>query len=200
MRLQADQKLQHQASLEQTTEDVEFDLFVEALFRLYGYDFRQYSRVSLLRRVQALKQRLCLQHISELIPILAHDPDCRTTILSQLTVNYSKIFRDPWVFRKILLQIFPYLESYSRLNFWVAGCAAGEEAYSLAILLSENGLLERSRVYASDISDTVLSRAASGILDQPLDADSAIRYKNSGGQYSLSDYFVSAYGKHKLKH
>ena len=186
--------------LEQDTiEDIEFDLFIQAMLRFHGYDFRQYARQSLKRRVISVMQERLLSSISALIPLLAHDPECRNDIVNGLTVNYSQLFRDPFVITKIKQEILPYLASFPRLNFWVAGCAEGEEAYSLAILLDEVNLLDRSRIYATDISEKSLAKATSGILTHKLDAETATRYQQSSGQHSLSDYFVSAYGKQKLK-
>ncbi len=182
-----------------TVEDIELDLFIQAMFRFHGYDFRQYARQSLKRRVKSIIEKRSLSNISALIPVLAHDPECRTDIVNSLTVNYSKLFRDPFVNTAIKQEIFPYLASFPRLNVWIAGCAEGEEAYSLAIMLDEENLLDRSQIYATDISEKALDKAASGILTQKLDAETATRYQQSAGQHSLSDYFVSAYGKQKLK-
>ncbi|PCJ29257.1 MAG: chemotaxis protein CheR [Gammaproteobacteria bacterium] len=153
----------------------------------------------MLRRVKSLVAKQRLNSISELIPLLAHDEDFRTQSLNHLMVNVSSLFRDPNVFAKLKQEVFPYLTSFARLSIWVAGCAEGLEAYSLAILLEEEGLLDRTQIYATDINSEVLKQAASGVLVDSLNADDALRYNESLGKSSLSDYFVTAYGKQKLK-
>lgn len=180
-------------------EDIELDLFLQALYRFLGYDFRHYARNSIKRQVKALVISRSLLNISTLIPLLAYDTDFQAEIISELTVSYSTLFRDPFVYKQLQQTVFPYLASFPRITLWIAGCANGEEAYSIAILLHEAGLLKRTRIYASDISQKALDSAASGILERPLDAETATRYRLSSGQHSLLEYFNSAYGKHKLK-
>ncbi|MFW5443303.1 MAG: CheR family methyltransferase [Methylococcaceae bacterium] len=179
-------------------EEIELDLFLQALYRLLGYDFRHYARDSIKRRVKALAISQNLPHISSLMPLLAYDLDFQAEIINELTISYSTLFRDPFVYNQLQKTVFPYLASFPRITIWIAGCANGEEAYSIAILLHEAGLLERTRIYASDISQKALDSAASGILNRPLDAETAMRYRLSSGQQSILEYFTSAYGKHKL--
>ena len=119
--------------------------------------------------------------------------------MDQLTVNYSQLFRDPVFFLHLKQTVLPNLKSYPRLSVWVAGCANGEEAYSLAILLHESGLLANTQIYATDISRTALQQAASGVLKNPLDSKAEKRYRLSGGEACLSDYFLSAYDHQKFK-
>lgn len=184
---------------QQSIEEIELNLFLEALLQFHGYNLKNYSRDSLMRRVKSLKYEQKLGSISELIPQLANDKAFRTHTINYLMVNVSSLFRDPDVFAKLTQLVFPYLKSYPRLSIWIAGCAEGLEAYSLAILLEEHGLLDRTQIFATDISNKVLRQAASGVLSQPLNSDDAERYNQSLGIASLSDYFVTAYGKQKLK-
>ncbi len=180
-------------------ENIEFDLFLEALRRLHGSDLTLYSRESLMRRVKHLMLEQKLDSISQLIPLLASDKRFCEYAISVLMVNVSSLFRDPHVFSQLKHLVFPYLESFPRLTIWVAGCAEGLEAYSLAILLAEENLLGRTRIFASDINSRALKQAASGVLSKPLDTDDVMRYNESRGTASLSDYFTTAYGKQKLK-
>jgi len=182
------------------TQEIELDLFLEALRRFHGYDLSSYARPFLMRRVQNLAIHHHLDTISDLIPLLAKDEGFRHAALSHIMINVSALFRDPEVFTALTKKAFPYLASFPRLTIWVAGCAEGLEAYSLAILLEEAGLLARSQIFATDISAKALRQAASGVLSQPLNSGDAARYNQSAGAASLSDYFVSAYGKQKLKH
>jgi len=181
------------------TDDIELDLLLEALYRFCGYDLRGYSRPSLKRLVQGLLIKHQLQHISELIPKLAHDEGLRAEIIDGLTVSYSILFRDPEMFNRVRQDVFSYLKSFPRLSIWVAGCADGEEVYSLAVLLAESGLLGRTRLYATDINQTALENAGSGILQRPLDQECVERYRASGGQGNLQEYFDQTAAGMQLK-
>ncbi|MFW5426252.1 MAG: CheR family methyltransferase [Methylophagaceae bacterium] len=183
----------------QSIENIEFDLFLEALKRFHGYDLTLYSRSSLMRRVKSLVLEQKLNSISQLIPLLASDDRFYEHTINTLMVNVSSLFRDPHVFSQLKQLVFPYLESFPRLTIWVAGCAEGLEAYSLAILLAEANLLDRTHIFASDINSEALKQAESGVLTKSLDADDVMRYNESQGAASLSDYFTTAYGKQKLK-
>lgn len=183
----------------QLKEKIELDLFLEALFQFHGYNLKNYSRDSLMRRVKSLMHKQKLDSISALIPLLANSESFRSHAINHLTVNVSALFRDPDVFAKLKQYVFPYLKSYPRLSIWIAGCAEGLEAYSLAILLEEEGLLERTHIFATDISSKVLKQASSGVLSESLNSEDVERYNQSSGIVSLSDYFVTAYGKQKLK-
>ncbi len=180
-------------------EQIELDLFLDALLRFHGYNLKSYSRSSLMRRVKHLVIEQQLDCISALIPLLAQDINFRSHALNYLMVNVSSLFRDPDVFANLKKLVFPYLESFPRLTIWVAACAEGLEVYSLVILLNESGLLERTHIFATDINSDALKQASSGVLSQTLNANDALRYNQSLGHSSLSDYFVAAYGKQKLK-
>jgi len=177
---------------------LEVDLFVEALARRHGYDFKHYAKASLRRRVGALALSLGCSTIADLLPRVLRDESLLPTILATLSVPVTEMFRDPPVFRAIAERLLPVLATYPRLNIWQAGSATGEEAYSLAILLDEAGLLHKSQIYATDINDAALAKAEEGILpaEQVLRADSA--YQTAGGARSLVHYFSLGYGFAKI--
>lgn len=174
-------------------QDIEIDLFVQALQRAHGYDLSDYARASLRRRIIHLATQQGVAQVSELIPRLLHDPAFLPTAISGLSVPVSELFRDPQVFAALRDQVFPMLASYPQINIWQAGCAFGEETYSLAILLEEAGLYDRCHIYATDISETALARAREGIFPARDARAAAARYLAAGGSRSLSDYFHARY-------
>ncbi|MBN3564125.1 CheR family methyltransferase [Aliamphritea spongicola] len=176
----------------------ELELLLEALYRFCDYDLRQYGRRSLMRLIQNVLAEHGLEHVSDLIPLVAHDLAFRRNVIDRLTVSYSVMFRDPELFKRLEEDVLLYLQSFPRLSIWIAGCADGEEVYSLAILLAEAGLLERTQLYATDISPGALGNARSGILQRPLDVDVLERYKASGGRGELREYFTPLNGQLRL--
>lgn len=179
-------------------EEIELDLFVEALHRRHGYDLSQYARASLKRRVVNLANSHDLANISLLTTKLLHEPDFLPQIISGLSVPVSELFRDPQVFAKLREQVFPLLASYPQINIWQAGCAHGEETYSLAILLEEAGLYDRCQIYATDFSDAALARAKEGIFSTRDARDASTRYQQAGGTRSLADYYHARYDLIKI--
>ena len=169
---------------------IELDLFLEAVARRHGYDFRNYARASLRRRVAALATRLGCARIADLLPMVLHDDSLLPEILSGLSVPVTGMFRDPLVFRGVCEGLFPHLALLPEITIWLAGCASGEEVYSLAILLAEAGLLDRTRILATDINDVVLERAAAGIFPARLTDDHESHFREAGGIGSLSAYFT----------
>lgn len=179
-------------------EQIEIDLFIEAMRRRYGYDFSGYSRASLTRRVRGLVSQFGTTTVTALTAHLLHTPQHLKQAISGLSVPVSEFFRDPQVFRALVETVFPILASYPRINIWQAGCAHGEEVYSLAILLSEAGLYERARIYATDISAPALARAREGIFPLQDAPEAARRYLEAGGTRSFSDYYHARYDLLKL--
>lgn len=179
-------------------EEIELNLFLLALQQLHGYDFTAYARSSLLRRVDQLKSRLQVKQTSELIPVLFHQPDKLPSIINTLTVPVSKLFRNASVFCVIRDKLLPYLKTFPKPIVWVAGCARGEEAYSLAIMLKEEGLLGKTQIFATDLSPQALQIANSGALSKLLEPEDAKRYQQAGGHSSLSDFFTTENGVSKL--
>ena len=179
-------------------EAIEMDLLLEVLARRHGYDFSGYARASLKRRVQALPGILGCQTVAELLPKLLWQPELLSQADSALSVSVTEMFRDPQVFLALRRDVLPLLASYPRINVWHAGCATGEEAYSLAIMFAEEGLLPRVQIYATDISDAALARAEEGVYpDRGLD-DYTNNYKEAGGTRSFDDYYVRGYGFFRL--
>jgi chemotaxis protein methyltransferase CheR len=175
--------------------DIEFQLLIDAIYHLYHYDFRAYAPASLRRRLKTALARFQCETVSQLQDRVMHEPDIFPTLLDHLTVQVSEMFRDPGYFRALREQVVPFLRTYPSLKVWVAGCSAGEEAYSLAILLREEGLLSRALIYATDINPHTLQRAEAGIYPIDRIAEFTMNHRDSGGISSLSDYYTAAYGR-----
>jgi chemotaxis protein methyltransferase CheR len=174
--------------------DLELRLLLEALFLRYQVDFRRYAPSSLHRRVRHAMHQLGFERLAALQDRVLRDPELFTRLLQYLTVQFSDMFRDPEHFLALRQEAVPELATHPSLKVWVAGCSNGEEVWSLAILLREEGLLDRTLIYATDISPQALQRAEAGIY--PLDRAAAFsrNYVAAGGRASLSDYFTEAYG------
>jgi chemotaxis protein methyltransferase CheR len=175
--------------------DIELHLLIDAIYLKYHYDFRRYAPASLKRRLTAAMVRFSCETFSELQSKVLHDPAMFPTLLDFLTVPVSEMFRDPSYFRSLRETVVPVLRTYPSLKIWVAGCSTGEEVYSLAILLREEGLLKRSLVYATDINPHVLQKATAGVYDVDRIAAFTQSHRKSGGNSSLSDYYTAAYGR-----
>lgn len=175
--------------------EIELGLLVDAIYRMYHYDFRDYAPASLRRRIKVAMQRFECATLSQLQDRVIHEPDVFPALLDYLTVQVSEMFRDPAYFRAIREQVVPLLRTYPSLKLWVAGCSSGEEAYSLAILLREEGLLAKSLIYATDINPRTLNDAAAGVFDAGRIAGFTTNHHKSGARSSLSDYYTAAYGR-----
>ena len=175
--------------------DIELPLLLEAVYRKYHYDFRGYAAASLKRRLTQAMERFDCRTLSQLQGRLLHEPALFPALLDFLTVQVSEMFRDPPYFRALREKVVPLLRTYPSLKIWVAGCSTGEEVYSLAILLQEEGLLERSLIYATDINASALERAQAGIYDAARISGFTENHRKSGARSSLSDYYTAAYGK-----
>src|ERR1700761_2712992 len=169
--------------------EIEFGLFIEAGFRLYHYDFREYASASLRRRLKAAMTRFECRTLSQLQDRVLHEPAVFRPLLDFLTVQVSEMFRDPGYFRALREQVVPLLRTYPSLRVWVAGCSSGEEAYSLAILLHEENLLDKTIIYATDINPQTLQTAAAGVYDLTRIAGFTANHNKSGARSSLSDYY-----------
>jgi len=180
------------------TENIEVDLLISAIKSKLGYDLSGYARASIKRRFQQLVIDENVKYIADLIPKLLHSRQCQSNFINRLTINVSELFRHPISFLTLRETVLPYLASFPRRDIWIAGCATGEEAYSMAILLEEVGLLNNTQIHATDINTDVLKQAQTGILTKGLNKEDAARYQASGGISSLSHYFSTAYNKQKL--
>ena len=170
-------------------EDLELRLLLEAIYQHYGYDFREYARTSLRRRVQRRLTEEALPTISALQDRVLHDEGCLDRLLVDLSISVTSMFRDPTFYAAMRSKVVPLLRTYPFIRVWNAGCATGEETYSLAMLFLEEGLGDRTRIYATDINDVVLRTAREGVF--PLDKmrEYTENYIRSGGRAAFSDYY-----------
>lgn len=176
------------------TDDIEIRLLLEAVFRKYHYDFRNYSAASLKRRLVQARDHFGCTSFSQLQDKVLHDGATLRALLGFLTVQVSEMFRDPLYFKAIREKVVPHLRTYPSLKIWVAGCSSGEEVYSLAILLREEGLEEKAMIYATDINPEALQKAEAGIYAVDRIPQFTQNHRLSGGKSSLSDYYTAAYG------
>lgn len=174
--------------------DIELRMLVEAVYLKYNYDFRDYTGASQKRRVLVALREMECATVSELQAKVLHQPEAFARLLQYLTIPVTEMFRDPEYFAAIRNQVVPHLRTYPSLKIWVAGCSTGEEVYSLAIVLHEEGLLERSMIYATDINPESLDAARRGVF--PLERMRLFteNYQKSGGRRAFSDYYTAAYG------
>lgn len=175
--------------------DIEFKLLIDAIYLMYHYDFRGYATASLRRRMRTAMSRFDCGTLSQLQDKLLHDSTVFPALLDFLTVQVSEMFRDPGYFLALREQVVPLLRTYPSLKLWVAGCSTGEEAYSLAILLEEEGLLSKTIIYATDINSGTLQKAAAGVYEVERIAGFTTNHRKSGARSSLSDYYTAAYGR-----
>lgn len=175
-------------------EEIELDLLLDAIWRHHHHDFRGYSRGSLHRRLTRACQRFDCASLSQLQHLVLRDPAVFAELMGFLTIQVSEMFRDPGYFRALRETVVPHLRTYPSLKIWVAGCANGEEFYSLAILFREEGLEERTIFYCTDISPAALERAEAGIYGLDRLAQFTENHRRSGGRSSLSDYYTAGYG------
>jgi len=175
--------------------EIELQLLLEAIYQKFHHDFRRYAAASLKRRMTAAMSRLSCGTFSQLQDRVLHDPSAFHTVLDYLTVPVTEMFRDPDYFRSLRQTVIPLLRTYPSLKVWVAGCSTGEEVYSLAILLSEEGLLERTLIYATDINPGSLQKAAAGIYDVERVPGFTESHRRSGARASLSEFYTAAYGR-----
>ncbi len=175
-------------------EKLEIHLLLEAIYHHYGYDFREYAYASLKRRVENIRRAEGVTTISGLQEKVLHDPAAMRRFLLALTVNVTAVFRDPPFFLAFRQQVVPLLRTYPFVRIWHAGCSTGEEVYSMAILLQEEGLYDRCRIYATDMDEAVLKQAKEGIFGLDLADRYAANYSKAGGKKSFADYYTAAYG------
>jgi chemotaxis protein methyltransferase CheR len=175
--------------------DIERRLLFDAIYLKYHYDFRGYAEASARRRVRTAMIRLACATVSQLQDRVLHDPAAFAEVLDVLTVPVSEMFRDPGYFKALRERVVPMLRTYPSLKVWVAGCSTGEEAYSIAILLREEGLLERTIIYATDINPRTLQQAEAGVYDVDRVPGFSDNYRRAGGRASLSDHYTARYGR-----
>jgi chemotaxis protein methyltransferase CheR len=181
------------AAPERELEQLEIELLLEAVYRRYGLDFRQYAQASLKRRLYRRLHAEGLLTLSQLQDKLLHDPPAMERLLVDLSINVTSMFRDPSFYVAFREKVVPALHTYPFTRIWCAGCSSGEEVYSLAIVLQEEGLYDHTRIYATDLNEHVLQRAREGVF--PLDRMKQYtqNYIRGGGKRDFSQYYTAAY-------
>ncbi len=179
--------------LEKKIEHIEITLLLEAIFLRYGFDFRDYAQAHLRRRVLRRLALSGLESISHMQHQLLVDPEFFQDLLLDLSITVSEMFRDPYFYSALRREVIPFLGTYPFFKVWHAGCASGEEVYSMAILLKEEGLYDRAQIYATDFNKQTLRKASDGIF--PIDSIKGFtaNYQKGGGTGSLADYYTAKY-------
>ncbi len=184
---------------ESDQERIEIDTLLNGIRSRYGYDFTHYSRASLKRRLERALAQLKLAHFTELLDRLFHDEKSFDEFLKIMSVTVTEMFRDPAFYRAIREQIVPVLKTYPFVKIWHAGCATGEEVYSMALLLYEEGFLDRARIYATDFNKHSLDAASNGVYPIRHMASFAANYREAGGTGEFSGYYTEGYELAKFK-
>ncbi len=178
---------------QESLEEIEVALLLEGLWRHHGLDFRDYAQSSLKRRMRNALQAEGLANVSQLQALVLHDASALDRLLGHLSVHVTSMFRDPTFFRALREQVVPLLRSYPFVRIWHAGCSTGEEVYSLAIVLEEEGLYDRCRIYATDMNGGVLNKARAGIFSLDLMQEYTSHYIEAGGKRAFSDWYSANY-------
>jgi chemotaxis protein methyltransferase CheR len=174
-------------------ESLEIDLLLAALYQRYGYDFRHYARASVTRRLRQHLPKANVSTISHLIPKVLHDPAAFQALVFDLSITVTEMFRDPSFYLALRERVVPFLRTFPFINVWHAGCATGEEVYSLAILLTEEGLYDRAQVYATDFNDNALQKAQERIYPLEKIKEYTANYQQAGGKRSFAEYYHAQY-------
>ena len=175
------------------TSELEISLLLEAIFQKYGYDFRQYSEAHIRRRVMNRMAMSGLADISQMQSKVLKDELFASELLQDLSITVTEMFRDPGFYRSLRENVLPILKTYPFIKIWHAGCASGEEAYSMAIIMQEEGLYDRTTIYATDFNQQVLNKAKEGIFSNSMMKEYTANYQLSGGKESFSSYYTSNY-------
>lgn len=174
-------------------EKIEIQLLLQAIYLKYGYDFRDYARTSVTRRILHRLSSSGISTISEMQHKVLNDKKFFETLLQDLSINVTEMFRDPSFYKALRERITPQLETEPFIKIWHAGCATGEEVYSMAIMLREEGLYEKTRIYATDFNEEVLKKAEQGIYPVDLLKHYTTNYQRAGGLASFADYYTAEY-------
>jgi chemotaxis protein methyltransferase CheR len=172
-------------------EDIEVGLLLEGVYRQYGYDFRDYAMASVRRRVRHLMREEGLATISGLQEKVLHDSRALQRFVVTLSVNVTSMFRDPTFYKALRERVVPLLRTYPKVRIWHAGCATGEEAYSFAIVLEEEGLYDRCQIYATDMNESVLKTAAAGEVPLRGMRENTANYIRSGGRRAFASFYTA---------
>lgn len=180
-------------NIDNNTINIEIELLLEAIFKKYGYDFRNYSKSHVKRRLLNRLSASNLKSISEMQHKVLHDPGFFEYLLRDLSINVTEMFRDPSFYLAMKNEIIPILKTYPFFKIWHAGCSTGEEVYSFAVLLMEEGIYERAQIYATDFNRDVLDVAKKGIYPIDRIKEFTANYQAAGGSQSFSDYYMANY-------
>ena len=174
-------------------EDIETTLFLEAVYLCYGYDFRSYAKASVRRRIRRILEKSGCVSISEMLPKLLNDEGFAQLVVYEFSVAVTEMFRDPDFYLSVRKNIIPYLKTYPFIKVWHAGCATGEEVYSLAITLKEEGLYDRATIFATDFNENVLEKAREGIYALKDIRRYTSNYQKAAGTQSFANYYHAQY-------
>jgi len=174
-------------------ENIEIDLLLEAMHRAYGHDFRSYARASIERWTRQFLSYSDCRTVAEMIDRVLHDEDFFSRLAQYFSISVTEMFRDPFVYGVIRTEVVPMLRTWPHVKIWHAGCATGEEVYSLAIVLKEEGIYDRSTIYATDFNDSVLDRAREGIYKIEKMQEATRNYQHASGRNSFSKYYHARY-------
>lgn len=172
--------------------------FINEISEHYGYDFGGYSRASFKRRLERIYSMDGFVSFQEFLYRIKNDVDYLTYVIEEITVNVTEMFRDPSFYKVLREEILPALRSKPFIRIWHAGCSTGQEVYSMAVLLSEEGLLQKSIIYATDLNQTVLESAKKGVFPLRLMKEYADNYRAAGGKQDFSEYYTANYGLAKF--
>ncbi len=175
------------------TSELEISLLLEAVYRKYGYDFRQYSQAHIRRRIMSRMAMSGFEDISQMQSKVLNDQTFASTLLQDLSITVTEMFRDREFYKSLRENVIPILKTYPFIKIWHAGCSTGQEAYSMAILLQEEGLYDRTTIYATDFNQQALDHAKEGVFSANLIKEYTANYHLSGGKESLSNYYSSHY-------
>ncbi len=179
-------------------ENLEIDILLEAIYRRYAYDFRNYARSSLKRRIEHLMKNNKFTRISDMLSELLHDEELFNHFLTVMSITVTEMYRDPSFYIALREKVIPFLKTYPYIKIWHAGCATGEEVYSMAILLEEEGFYDRCQIYATDFNTHALDIAKEGIYSAERMKLFTQNYLKAGGNRAFSDYYHAQYDSAKL--
>lgn len=173
--------------------ETEIYLLLEAFHKKYGYDFRQYSEAHIKRRIMNRLALSGMKSVLEMLEKVLYDRNFAAMLLQDLSITVTEMFRDADFYKAVREKVIPILKTYSFIKIWHAGCATGQEAYSMAIILREEGLYERTTIYATDFNQYALDQAKEGIFTNEQIKEYTANYQRSGGKEAFSDYYTSNY-------
>jgi chemotaxis protein methyltransferase CheR len=179
-------------------QDIEIRLLVDAIYQKYGYDFRNYSQAHVKRRILNRFNLSGMKYISDMIHESIYNHKFVDQLLMDLSITVTEMFRDPTFYKALREEVLPVLQTYPFIKIWHAGCASGEEVYSMAIMLKEEGLYGKTQIYATDFNPVIIRQAKDGIYPISRMKEFTMNYQKSGGKGSFSDYYTANYESAKL--